>query len=49
MKQVVSTLVENTDCIGFSLRLGENCVRCFPYDCEQAIPKTEKICSCYRL
>lgn len=39
MKEVVSTLVENDDCIGFSLRLGKNCVKCFPYNCEQNLPE----------
>ena len=43
MKQVLSTLVENNDCIGFSLRLGYNTKVCFPYNCEQAVPKTEKV------
>jgi hypothetical protein len=43
MKQVISTLVENKDCIGFSLRLGHNTSQCYPYNCEQAIPKTEQV------
>jgi len=43
VEQVISTLVENKDCIGFSLRLGLNTNYCFPYNCEQAIPKTEKV------
>jgi hypothetical protein len=43
MGVVADCLNKNPDCIGFSLRLGKNCVRCFPYDCEQAIPKTEKV------
>lgn len=43
MNEVVSTLVENDDCIGFSLRLGLNTHVCFPYNCEQGIPDTIKI------
>jgi hypothetical protein len=43
MEKVISTLVENKDTIGFSLRLGLNTSVCFPYNCEQAIPKTEKV------
>jgi hypothetical protein len=43
MSVVEDCLDKNKDCIGFSLRLGKNCVRCFPYDCEQTVPKTEKV------
>jgi len=43
IKSVVSILAENKDCLGFSLRLGKNCHRCYPYDCDQAIPKTKNI------
>jgi hypothetical protein len=43
MKQVLSTLVENEDCIGFSLRLGKNCTVCFPYNCSQNVPDMLRI------
>ena len=43
MEEVISALVENDDCLGFSLRLGKNCVKCFPYNCEQKVPETEKV------
>jgi hypothetical protein len=43
IKEVISTLVKNKDCIGFSLRLGNNTSQCYPYNCEQAIPKTDQV------
>ncbi len=43
MKKSISTLVENKDAIGLSLRLGLNTFRCFPYNCDQKIPKVKNI------
>jgi len=43
MKQVISTLIENNDCIGFSLRLGNNTNYCFSLDNFQEIPKTQEL------
>jgi hypothetical protein len=43
IKKVISTLNENKDCIGFSLRLGKNTHRCFPYNCEQKVPEMEYV------
>jgi hypothetical protein len=43
MKEVLSALAENEDCLGFSLRLGLNCNTCFPYNCKQDVPHYEKV------
>jgi hypothetical protein len=43
MKEVISTLVENKDCIGFSLRLGRNTRHCYPYNCKQKVPELENV------
>lgn len=43
MANVIKTLEENKDAIGFSLRLGLNTKICFPYNCEQKIPVATKI------
>lgn len=36
--ECVDTLLENGDCLGFSLRLGGNCKKCFSLDCHQVVP-----------
>jgi len=43
MKKVISTLVENKDTIGFSLRLGLNTNYCFSLNQLQNIPTTQNI------
>ncbi len=43
MEEVISTLVENKDCLGFSLRLGKNTRHCYPYNCEQKVPEMENV------
>lgn len=38
MSNVMKTLNNGRDCLGFSLRLGLNTKFCYPYNCEQAVP-----------
>jgi hypothetical protein len=38
MTNVIKTLENSRDCLGFSLRLGLNTKFCYPYNCEQAVP-----------
>jgi hypothetical protein len=38
MSNVIKSLENSRNCLGFSLRLGLNTRYCYPYNCEQAIP-----------
>jgi glycosyltransferase involved in cell wall biosynthesis len=43
MKDVLQVLAEHPEALGFSLRLGQNTVHCYPFDKPQALPAFETL------